>query len=289
MPAGTRRLTCRFTRPIRARRCAIPGDPPIDPSELANARERAQAFVERHGEEFAKRRARALVDRARALAVSEWLAALQLPDGGFPGASGSDPVSTRRALAALVQLGVRKGAIVERAVANLVRAQRPEGCWHPQGDDTEEGAVEATGRIAGVLARTGSVRARTLDAAADWLAARFAPERVQGFALAALGAYAATFANVPHDESDAILQWCGRELERGFRAGAFDAARTARVLVDCDAPSLPGARLAAGDVVAALLREQAPDGGWPPQGAEMRCRVAKALDALAGLARLARC
>jgi len=59
------------------------------------------------------------------------------------------------------------------------------------------------------------------------------------------------------------------------------------VLVDCDAPSLPGARLAAGDVVAALLREQAPDGGWPPPDGERPCRIARTLDALAGLARLA--
>ena len=75
---------------------------------------------------------------------------------------------------------------------------------------------------------------------------------------------------IAHEDSDAILQWCGRELERGYRAGAFDAVRTARVLVDCDAPSLPGARLAAGELVAALLGEQAPDGGWPAAGGEQR-------------------
>lgn len=179
------------------------------------------------------------------------------------------------------------GALVERTAQVLVRAQRPEGCWEPAGDASEGAAIEATGRIAGVLARTPCVKSRTLDAAADWLAERFAPERVQGFAIGALGAYAATFANIPHEASDAILQWCGRELERGFRAGAFAAVRTARVLVDCDAPSLPGARFAANEVVAALLREQGQDGGWPSQGGEPACRIARTLDALAGLARLA--
>jgi hypothetical protein len=187
-----------------------------------------------------------------------------------------------------VQVGVMQGALVERAARHLARAQRPDGCWEPARGASEGAAIEATGRIAGVLARTPCVKSRTLDAAADWLAERFAPERVQGFAIGALGAYAATFANIAHEASDAILQWCGRELERGFRAGAFDAVRTARVLVDCDAPSLPGARFAANEVVAALLREQEQDGGWPSRGGEPACRIARTLDALAGLARLSR-
>jgi len=227
------------------------------------------------------------VDRARAPALAEWLGGFQQGGGGFAAESGEGLAATRRALVALVQVGALHGAVVERAVAHLGRAQQPDGRWVPAEDSSEAVAVEATGRIAGVLARTPCVRTRTLDAAADWLAARFAPERVQGFARGALAAYAATFANVPHESSDAILQWCGRELERGFRAGAFDAVRTARLLVDCDAPSLPGARLAANEVVAALLREQAPDGGWPAPGGEPACRVARTLDALAGLARFA--
>lgn len=263
------------------------GGPPIDPNAIASARERALGFALAHGDALAQRRARALVERARAPEFAEWLARKQLEGGAFADASGQGLTATRRALAALVQVGVLHGALVERAVQYLGRAQRPDGRWEPAGDASESAAIEATGRTAGVLARTPCARSRTLDAAADWLAARFAPERVQGFAIRALGAYAATFANIPHESSDAILQWCGRELERGFRAGAFDAVRTARVLVDCDAPSLPGARLAAGDVVAALLSEQAPDGGWPPQGGERPCRIARTLDALAGLARLA--
>jgi hypothetical protein len=113
---------------------------------------------------------------------------------------------------------------------------------------------------------------------------RFAPERVQGLAWGPLAAYAATFANVAHESSDAILQWCGRELERGFRSGAFGAARTARVLLDCDAPSLPGARLSFAEIVEGLLREQASDGGWP--AAAGASPVATTLDALAALSRI---
>jgi hypothetical protein len=243
--------------------------------------------VRAQGDEPAQQRANALVERTHARAFAEWLAGEQLESGAFADASGQGLSATRRALAALVQVGVMQGALVERAAQHLVRAQRPDGCWEPATEAAEGAAIEATGRIVGVLARTRCVRSRTLDAAADWLSARFAPERVQGFAIGALGAYAATFANVSHEDSDAILQWCGRELERGFRAGAFDAVRTARVLVDCDAPSLPGARFAANEVAGALLREQEPDGGWPSRGGEPACRIARTLDALAGLARLA--
>jgi hypothetical protein len=243
--------------------------------------------VRAEGDLLAQRRASALVERARARELAEWLAGRQLPDGSFADASGQPLAATRRALAALVQVGVLHGALVERAARALVAMQRPDGRWEPAPHAPESDAIEATGRCAGVLARTACVRARTLDAAADWLASRFAPERVQGFARGALASYAAAFANVAHEASDEILQWCGRELERGYRAGAFDAVRTARVLVDCDSPSLPGARFAAGELVAALLREQAPDGGWPVPGGAGRCRVAGTLDALAGLSRLA--
>jgi len=259
----------------------------MDPDAIAKARERALVFIRAHGDELAQHRAQALVERARAPELVGWLAGRQHTDGSFSDAKGERLATSRRALAALVQVGVLRGAVVEGAAGHLAGAQHPDGRWEPAGDASESAAIEATGRSAGVLARTPCVRTRTLDAAAEWLAARFAPERVQGFASGALAAYAAAFANIAHEDSDAILQWCGRELERGYRAGAFDAVRTARVLVDCDAPSLPGARLAAGDLVVALLGEQAPDGGWRAAGGEEPCRIARTLDALAGLARLA--
>jgi hypothetical protein len=130
-------------------------------------------------------------------------------------------------------------------------------------------------------------RARSLDAAAEHLSALWSPQRVQGGAFAPLAAYAACFANVDHRRSDEVLQWCGRALERGFRSGRLGAVRTARVLLWCDAPSLPGARLAAAEVAAGILAEQAPDGGWLAAEAPEPERVRCALDALAGLARLA--
>jgi hypothetical protein len=265
------------------------GVTPVASEALELARERALGFVLARGDELGRRRSRALAGRTGAEPVGEWLARLQLPDGGFRSEAAdcgpSSLAATRRALGALADLGALGGALVERAAGSLARAQRVDGSWAPEGDGSEPAVLEATGRVAGILARTPCVRARSLDAAAEWLAARFAPERVQGFAYGPLAAYAATFASVLHEASDAILQWCGRELERGFRTGAFDAVRTARVLLDCGAPSLPGARISSRDVLAALLREQAPDGGWLRADGPEALRVAGTLDALAALAR----
>ena len=110
---------------------------------------------------------------------------------------------------------------------------------------------------------------------------------MQGGSWRAIAAYAHCFANVDHDASDAILQWCGRELGRAFVTRAFDAVRTARVLVLCDAHGLPGAQLAREDLVVALLTEQGADGGYPEwEGEGARDAVASTLDALVALRRL---
>ena len=87
----------------------------------------------------------------------------------------------------------------------------------------------------------------------------------------------------PHDAGDEILQWCGRELERGFRARRFSAVRTARVLTWCDAPVLPGAQLEPAELLDALLAEQAPDGGF---GEASDDRASRSWDAWIALERL---
>jgi hypothetical protein len=85
-----------------------------------------------------------------------------------------------------------------------------------------------------------------------------------------------------------VLQWTGRELERGFRARRFDAVQTARVLLYADAPALPGGRVAAAEVVPRILAEQAGDGGWlRPEDPAPEARVRHTLDALAALVRFA--
>ena len=104
----------------------------------------------------------------------------------------------------------------------------------------------------------------------------------------AIAAFSHFFANVPHELADAALQWCGRELERGYRTGAFDALAAARVLLWCDAHAIPGARLGVDELLGALLAEQRGDGGWPAPGASPDARVARTLDALAALSRWCR-
>ena len=87
----------------------------------------------------------------------------------------------------------------------------------------------------------------------------------------AIAGYLHAFATVPAevDEADAALQWCGRELERGYRIGAFGAApRSATCFVRCDAIAVPGTRIQAAEIARALLLEQRPDGGFGPPAAE---------------------
>jgi len=242
-------------------------------------RERAQGFVSGHGDALERRLALVLAG-ADVGPFEGWLAAVQLPDGSFP-PEGS-LLAVRRALVALADAGALESPPVERACRFLAGVQSGAGGW-AAGSETDD--MRETGLLTGLLARTRFARADVLDAAGDWLAVRFSPERVQGFAWEAIAAYGACFANLPHEEGDGILQWCGRELQRGFQARRFDAIRTARVLAWCDAPSVPGAGVGAPQLVAAILDEQSDDGSWPaPDGVSA---ASHAVDALAVLRRFA--
>lgn len=244
-------------------------------------------------EHAVERSARAADGAARA---AEFVAASGTPAeraalAAFTGRGGVDQVADvlgpppgdlagfRGALRLFDDLGALEHPLVERMVRDLERLQAEDGHWGGDADD----AIFETGTLGGHLAKVPSASAGLLDAASDWLAARFSPERVQGFQWRGVAAYAHVFANRPHAAADEILQWCGRELERGFRTRHFDAVHTARVLVWCDASSLPGARLDAGELLEALLIEQAADGGF---GTRNRARCS--WDAMVALVRLAR-
>jgi hypothetical protein len=229
---------------------------------------RAQGFVAAHGDALQRARAAALGDPARRDEVSALLPAIESDEAALA------------ALALLDALGVRRGPAVERAVARVAAAQQPDGRFALAGDP-----VAGTAAVAGLLARTACVRPSVLRAAGDWLAAHWSPERVAGGDAAAIAGWASFFANAEHELSDAGLQWCGRELERGFRTGAIGALAAARVLVACDAPALPGARLAAGELALSLVAAQAADGGFEA-GLPERERVEATLDALAAWQRL---
>ena len=247
------------------------------------ARERAARFIASFGDELACRRAAVLCGVESATSADSALADEAERAGVFRHQTGVDPFAALPLLAALADLRRLAAPLGLRIAEGLAREQAEDGSFGTASSD-EDARVFSTGLIAGLR----SVRASVLDAAADYLAARFTPDRVAGFAWRPLAAYAACFANVAHDQSDAVLQWCGRELERGFRARRFDAVQTARILLDCCATSIPGAKLAAPELVLALISEQAADGSWTPaEAADRDASVRHTLDGLTALVRLA--
>lgn len=173
------------------------------------------------------------------------------------------------------------GTVAGQVALRAGALQHEDGHW-----DTADAKarVAVTGTLAGHLAKSPHTRLEVLDAAGDWLAAQFTPDLLQGFQWDNIAAYAHTFANHPHDAGDEILQWCGRELERGLRARQFSAVRTARVLVWCDAPVLPGARIEPAELIAAMLSEQAEDGGFGGPADDRGLRSFEAWLALGALA-----
>jgi hypothetical protein len=188
-------------------------------------------------------------------------------------------------LAALADLRALDTPLAHRIAQALAKVQADDGSFGAAGSDEDE-RVYATGRLSAWLSGLRSVRQSLLEGAGDFLAARFTPDRVGGFAWRPLAAYAQFFANVAHERGDAILQWCGRELERGFRARRFGPVASARILLDCGAPSLPGGGLDARELVVALVSEQADDGAWQPgANGDAPTRVACTLDGLAALVR----
>ncbi len=259
--------------------------------DLDVALEAAAEFVEAHGDALDRARIDAIArGGARAEAVAG-LAALQSAEGCFAPlrrSAGPGVVGTLEALGALDGLRALDTPAVERAVAWLGGQQRGDGSWRHAGDP--ERAV-TTGMLGGYLAKTRFARPETLEGAGAFLARHWSPERLRG-AWSAIAAFAHFFSNAPHELSDAALQWCGRELERGLRSGRCDALSSARVFTLCDAHALPGTRIGRDELVAGVLAEQGEDGGWTAQGAAdpaaAGARVEATLDASLALARLRR-
>ena len=247
--------------------------------EASAAMQRAAAFVESADDEVATARARALVGTQPASVVVELLRG-----------PGLEPSVSRLlwALGIFDDLRCTNAIPVERACDGLAAAQQSDGSWSDRASAPEDERIFATGMAAGYLAKTPFARQSTLASAADYLAAHWSPDRVKGSAWGANAAYSHCFALIRHEQADAILQWCGRELERGFRTGVYGAVRTARVFVLCKAHALPGSRLTVAELVARALDEQMDDGGYAlPGDSSRRARLAHTLDALVVLERLA--
>jgi hypothetical protein len=248
-------------------------------ADASAAMQRAAAFVESAGDELAIARARASIGTQPASVVVE-----RLRDFG------PEPAVSRllRMLGIFDDLHCMNSTPVERACARLAAVQQSDGSWCDRASAPEDERIFATGMIAGYLAKTPFVRQSVLSSAAAHLAAHWEPNRVKGSAWGANAAYFHCFALVRHEQADAILQWCGRELERGFLTDVYDAVRTARVFTLCKARALPGARLTSAELVARILDEQLQDGGYAPSGdLSSRARVAHTLDALVALEQLA--
>ncbi len=257
-------------------------------ADAESARRRAAGYVADHGGPLDRWRAAGLLGDA---APSRPLGApgvSQRDDGAYSVDAGPPGVdATLQVLAALDDVRALGDESARGACDYLSAQQCENGSWRRRSGEAEDETLYVTGMLAGYLAKSRWSRPRVLKAAGDYLAALWSPDRVQGFAWPAIAAYAHYFANAPHDLGDSALQWCGRELERGFRTGHFDAARTARVLVLCDAGALPGARIEPFELIARLVEGVGDDGGWGPAGqGASHARVEGSLDALAGLTRL---
>lgn len=222
------------------------------------ARERAAGFVLVHGAPLERARARAALAGTGADTVLSLL-----------GPPPSEVAALRDRLAICEELRALRSPSAQQCAEALAGLQRQDGGFGGASLALEE-RLRLTGSAGGSLARSPFARPETLEAAGSFLAAHFTPDLLQGFQWENLAAYAHYFSNALHEASDEILQWCGRELERGFRTREFDAVRTAQVLLRCDAHALPGARLEPQELVLALVTEQAGDGSFgtagPPAG-----------------------
>ncbi|MCG8587880.1 MAG: hypothetical protein MJE66_01170 [Proteobacteria bacterium] len=259
----------------------------------ATALEGAYEFTESHADEALRLRLGVLMG---VRPLEDWQAHLETLEQEPGQLSAFEPAfeawpaelaGVGQALGSLDDLRGLFAPLVGRVVSGLAEAQQGDGSW---GRDPELPPTHrrfATGMLGGYLAKTRSVRPETLHAAGDFLAEGWSPDHVADGDWPAIAAHAHFFANTRHEASDEILQWCGRELERGFRARRFEARQVARVLLYCDAIALPGTQLTRVELLEALLGEQGRDGGFAilEMGGPAR-RAAPTFDAMLALVRL---
>lgn len=288
----------------------------------AGCLERAYRFLETRPDEWALLRAQVLCEARPPADLAARLGDTQAEDGHLPigslvsgGAAGFPRVEpealtpvergvlgTLEALLVAGDAKVLHAPWVEPAIRYLEAQQGTDGAWRlparfegafageaaDAGDDPDEAvAIFWTGMIAGICGRSPVSRTGPLTAAGEFLATRFAPERVEHQGYPALLAFSHYFTNVPHDDADEVLQWCGRALEKGFRSRTLDAVATLRVLLTCDAQAMPGASFDVVELLERLMTEQAGDGGFAELSlAGPDARTTQTFDAMLAIVRL---
>ena len=277
----------------------------------ADALERAYRFLETQPDAWALLRAQVLCQARPAADLARKLGETARPDGslplgtlisggevGFPpldaAALGEDTAAVLGTLEAMLVAGDARALQadwVEPAVRFLEAHQSDDGAYRlPISNDLvaqAEADVFFTGMIAGILGRTPVSKIAPLEAAGAFLAERFSPDAVEHDGYSALLAYSHFYTNVPDEEADQALQWCGRALEKGFRSRHLDAVSTLRVLLTCDAQAMPGATFDIVELLERLMEEQAGDGGF----AELslggpETRTSQTVDAMIAIVRL---
>jgi hypothetical protein len=249
---------------------------------------RAEGFVLRCAAPLERVFWETLLRRQDARALLAALAAQQQPDGSLrPWDEGVAPdpalAATLRGLTLLDALGLLDHPVAERAAGWLLLRQQLDGGWDEPGA-SEERRIALSGEVAGLLAKTPFARASALARAEGFLSRLWSVERVQGPRYAPILAYVHALAHLPSELADEVLQWCGRELERGFRTQSFGPVAVARVFLRARARALPGASIDASEVVATLLAAQALDGGWSAEAETPRALAT--LEAAEALLRL---
>lgn len=219
-------------------------------SERAVAVERAAAFLDESGDGLLRAACAAIVGKGSVkLVLARMPSAAECAD--------ADALVTPLGLCA--DLGALHATFVQDAAARLAMWQQPDGGFG-EGDLSRRLAL--SGMLGGFLGRSPFVRPDALAATGDFLSTHWNPDLVQGGNWSHIAGYAHFFANAPHEAGDEILQWCGRELERGFRTRVFGSVETARVLALCDAHAVPGATLPIDELLVGLITEQGDDGGF---------------------------
>jgi len=252
--------------------------------DLEKTLARAGDFIALHGEVLDRIFFETLARERDATELLEELVRRQEPAGAIApwrrrGEAGE--TSTAVALRRLDALGLLDHPLPEAAVGYLQARQAADGGWGT-GDDALR--LQQTGEIGGLLAKTPFGRPSVLLSAERFLAKHWSVVQVRAGGAAAIEAFVHMLAHAPSELADEAMQWCGRELERGYRAKAFSALATARVFLCARARALPGCQVDAAELVAALANEQEDDGGW--SGAGRDARLDATLDAVEVLLRL---